>query len=66
MRRVLAAFLCVAALEALSFASHDVAIRSLQTIPAMYAASILPGLGAMIVLLRVPRRSRSLALAVTP
>ncbi len=56
--RVLTAFLCVATLEALSLASHDVAIRSIQTVPAMYAISILPGLGAMVVLLRVPRRPR--------
>jgi lipopolysaccharide export system permease protein len=58
VRRVLAAILCIAALEALSLASHDLAIRSLQTVPAMYAVSILPGLGAMVVLLRAPRRSR--------
>jgi lipopolysaccharide export system permease protein len=58
VRRVLAAILCIAALEALSLASHDLAIRSLQTVPAMYAVSILPGLGAMVVLLRAPRRNR--------
>jgi hypothetical protein len=58
VRRVLAAILCIAALEALSLASHDMAIRSLQAVPAMYTASILPGLGAMVVLLRVPRRTR--------
>jgi lipopolysaccharide export system permease protein len=58
VRRVLAAIICVAALEALSLVSRDLAIRSLQTIPVMYAASILPGLAAIVVLLRVPRRSR--------
>jgi lipopolysaccharide export system permease protein len=58
LSRVLVAFLCVATLEALSLASHDVAIRSLQMVPAMYAISILPGLGAMVVLLRTPRRPR--------
>ena len=58
VRRVLAAILCVAALEALSLVSHDMAVRSLQAVPAMYAASILPGLGAMVVLLRAPRRAR--------
>lgn len=58
MRRLLAAFLCVAALEAISLASHDVATGSLQAVPAMYAASILPGLVAMVVLLRAPRRAR--------
>ena len=58
VRRVLAAILCVAALEALSLVSHDMAVRSLQAVPAMYAASILPGLGAMVVLLRAPRRTR--------
>ena len=69
LRRVLTAFLCVAALEAISLASHDVAIGSLQTVPAMYAASILPGIAAMVVLLRAPRRSRRsrpLAQAATP
>lgn len=58
VHRVLAAILCIAALEALSLAAHDMAIRSLQAVPAMYAASILPGLGAMVVLLRAPRRTR--------
>ena len=58
MRRVLAAILCIAALEALSLASHDMAIRSLQSVPVMYGASILPGLGALVVLLRAPRRAR--------
>ncbi len=58
LRRVLAAFLCDAALEALSLALQDVATRSLQTGPAMYAASILPGIAAMVVLLRAPRRRR--------
>jgi len=58
VRRLLAAILCIAALEALSLASHDMAIRSLQSIPVMYAASILPGFGAMVVLLRAPRRAR--------
>ncbi len=69
LRRVLAAFLCVAALEALSLASRDVAVGSLQTVPAMYAASILPGLVAVIVLLRAPRRARGdrpLAQAAAP
>jgi lipopolysaccharide export system permease protein len=66
LRRVLAAFLCVAALEALSLASRDVAVGSLQTVPVMYAASILPGIGALVVLLRAPRRSRPLALAAAP
>jgi lipopolysaccharide export system permease protein len=58
VRRVLAAILCVAALEGLSLASHDLAIRSLQSVPAMYAVSILPGLVALVVLLRAPRRNR--------
>lgn len=58
VRRVLAAIICIAALEALSLASHDLAIRSLQAVPAMYVASILPGLVAMVVLLRAPRRRR--------
>ena len=58
LRRVLAAILCIAALEALSLASHDLALRSLLAVPAMYAVSILPGLVAAVVLLRVPRRVR--------
>ncbi len=69
LRRVIAAFLCVAALEALSLALQDVATRSLQTVPAMYAAAILPSLGAMVVLLRAPRRARGrlpLAQAAAP
>jgi len=69
LRRVLAAFLCVAALEALALALQDVATRSLQTVPVMYAASILPSLGAMVVLLRAPRRARGglpLAQAAAP
>ncbi|MEE8500167.1 MAG: LPS export ABC transporter permease LptF [Kiloniellales bacterium] len=59
-RRVLAALLCVAALESLSLALHDLATRSLTVVPAMYAAAVLPSLVAMAVLLYRPRRSAAL------
>lgn len=54
-RRVLAAILCVAALEALALALHDLAIRSLSAIPAMYAVPLLSSFGALAVLLHRPR-----------
>ena len=56
IHRVLAAIVCVAALEGLSLVLHDLATRSFLAVPAMYAAAILPTLGAAIVLLRRPRR----------
>jgi lipopolysaccharide export system permease protein len=59
VKRVLSAIVCVAALEALSLALHDLATRSLLAVPAMYAAAIVPTLGAVIVLLRRPRRRRT-------
>ena len=55
-RRVLAAIACVAGLEGLSLGLNDLAIRSLDAIPAMYAAALLPSLGALAVLLHQPRR----------
>ncbi len=59
-RRMIAAILCVAALEGLALALHDLANRSLYAVPGMYAAAILPSLGATIVLLRQPRRGSAL------
>ncbi len=59
-RRVLAAILCVVALESLSLALHDLATRSLYVVPAMYAAAVLPSLAALVVLLRRPRRGAAL------
>ena len=55
-RRVLAAIACVAGLEGLSLGLNDLAIRSLDAIPAMYAAALLPSLVALAVLLHQPRR----------
>ncbi len=59
IKRVLSAIVCVAALEALSLVLHDLATRSFLAVPAMYAAAIVPTLGAVIVLLRRPRRRRT-------
>jgi lipopolysaccharide export system permease protein len=56
LRRVFVAVACVGVLEGLSLALHDVSTRSLQAIPAMYAAAILPCLASLFVLLRAPRR----------
>jgi lipopolysaccharide export system permease protein len=56
IKRVLAAIVCVAALEGLSLMLHDLATRSFLAVPAMYVAAIVPTLGAVIVLLRRPRR----------
>lgn len=56
LRRVFVAVACVGVLEGLSLALHDVSTRSLQAIPAMYAAAILPCLASLYVLLRAPRR----------
>ncbi len=56
LRRVFVAVACVGVLEGLSLALHDVSTRSLQAIPAMYAAAILPCLVSLFVLLRAPRR----------
>ena len=59
IKRVLSAIVCVATIEALSLALHDLATRSFLAVPAMYAAAIVPTLGAVIVLLRRPRRRRT-------
>ena len=56
LRRVFVAVACVGVLEVLSLALHDVSTRSLQAIPAMYIAAILPSLASLFVLLRVTRR----------
>ena len=56
IKRALSAIVCVAALEGLSLVLHDLATRSFLAVPAMYAAAIVPTLGAVIVLLRRPRR----------
>lgn len=55
-RRVLLAILCVGLLEALSIALHDLATRSNQAVPAMYAGAIVPMLASLYVLHRRPRR----------
>ncbi|NIA70292.1 LPS export ABC transporter permease LptF [Pelagibius litoralis] len=57
LKRVLAAIACVAALEGVSLALHDLASRNTAAVPAMYAAVFLSiGLG-FFVLLRKPSRS---------
>ena len=56
IKRVLSAIVCVAAIEGLSLALHDLATRHFLAVPTMYAAAVLPTLGAVIVLLRRPRR----------
>ncbi len=55
-RRVLVAIVCVAGLEGLSLGLNDLAVRSLDAIPVMYAVALLPSVGALVVLLRQPRR----------
>lgn len=56
VKRVLAAIACVAALEGISLALHDLATRSAAAIPAMYAAVILAAGLSLFVLLRRPHR----------
>jgi len=55
-RRVLTAIACVAALEGVSLALHDVASRTAAMVPAMYAAVLLATGLALWVLLRRPLR----------
>lgn len=62
-KRVLVAVACVAALEGLSLALHDLATRSAAAIPAMYAAVLISGGLSLYVLLHRPaRRTPSTAL----
>lgn len=58
-KRVLAAIACVAALEGLSLALHDLASRSTAAIPVMYGAVLLAMAGSLYVLLRRPARRPS-------
>ncbi len=55
-RRVLFAILLIAILEGQALALHDLATRTVNAIPAMYAGAILPILGSLYALVRVPRR----------
>lgn len=55
-KRVLAAVVCVAALEGISLALSDLANRSSVAIPAMYLAVLLSGGLSLFVLLRRPGR----------
>ncbi len=59
VHRVLAAILGTALLEGLGLALHDLAGRSPQAIPAMYAAAVLPGAIAVYVLARRAQRRPS-------
>jgi lipopolysaccharide export system permease protein len=56
IHRLLAAILGTVVLEGLGLALHDLAGRSPQAVPAMYAAVVLPAGAAVYVLLRRPRR----------
>jgi len=56
MRRIVGAVLCVTALEAASFALHDVAVRSLKALPLLYIAVGLVILAGFYVLLRHHKR----------
>ena len=56
IKRVLSAIACVAALEGLSLALHDLASRNAAAIPAMYAAVMVSFGLAFFVLLRRPQR----------
>ena len=56
MRRVLSAIACVAALEGVSLALHDLASRSPIAVPAMYGAVLLAAALSLYVLLRQPGR----------
>jgi lipopolysaccharide export system permease protein len=55
-KRVLAAIACVAALEGVSLALHDLATRSAAAVPAMYAAVLVSAGLSLYVLLRRPYR----------
>lgn len=62
-KRVLAAVACVAALEGISLALHDLATRSMAAVPAMYGTVLLAGGFSLYVLLRQrPWRSAPAAL----
>ncbi|MGF1593429.1 MAG: LPS export ABC transporter permease LptF [Kiloniellaceae bacterium] len=56
IKRILAAIACVAALEGVSLALHDLAGRSVAAIPAMYAVVFLAAGISLHVLLRRPAR----------
>jgi len=60
-RRVLAAIACVAALEGISLALHDLASRNAAAVPAMYATIVLATGLSLYVLLRRPNRRNALA-----
>ena len=55
-KRVLAAIACVAALEGVSLAMHDLASRNAAAIPAMYAAALISAGVSLFFLLRRPNR----------
>ena len=56
LRRIVIAVICVAALEALSLALHDFAIRSLKAVPLLYLAVVMAIAGAFAVLVRSHNR----------
>lgn len=59
-RRVVGAILCIAVLEGLALALQDLASRSLDALPAMYAGAVAPNAIGLFLLLHKPRR-RNLA-----
>ena len=61
MRRILIAVLCVALLESIAVALHEIAARASGLIPVMYAGPLLPAAVGLYLLLRAPRRRRPAA-----
>lgn len=55
-RRVLVAILVIAILEAQALTLHDLTVRTVKAVPAMYAGALVPTAIALIVLLRGARR----------
>ena len=65
-KRVVAAILCVAALEGLALAFQDIASRSSAALSLMWAGPTVPILAALVVLLRRPRRKVQAGPAAVP
>lgn len=62
-KRVLAAIACVAALEGISLALHDLSTRNLAVVPVMYAVVIVSTALGLYILLRKPSRRQQAPLA---
>ena len=61
-KRILVAIACVAALEGISLALHDLSTRSLAVVPAMYAVVIVSTALGLYILLRKPSRRQQTTL----